>query len=73
MLRGIIVILVMLFFFGFLGTMLLEEFPFFQPVFEEIKELGSTLYNTSLVKYGALPTIVLIIGLVIAIGSSKRL
>lgn len=59
--------------FMVIGNVLLTEFPGLQPLFEELKMHVVNLYNISLVKYGSVTTILLIVAIVILIGSSKRM
>lgn len=55
------------------GSVILEEFPQLQPLFEELKMHVVNLYNISLVKYGSVTTILLIVAIVVLIGTSKRM
>jgi len=55
------------------GTVILEEFPQTQPVFEEIKMHAVNLYDASIERYGTTITILLLIAIIIGIGSSKKI
>jgi len=54
------------------GTIILEEFPQTQPVFEEMKMHAVNLYDASIERYGATITILLLIAIFIVIGSSRK-
>lgn len=54
------------------GTVILEEFPSVQPLFEEFKMHVVNIYNMSIIKYGAIPTILIIIAIFILVGGSKK-
>lgn len=56
----------------FIGNILLTEFPALVPLFEEGKAMVANLYNVSLVRYGAMATILFIIGLLFVFGDSKK-
>lgn len=56
-----------------IGTVILEEFPSLQPLFEELKMHVVNLYNMSIVKYGTVTTLLIIIAIFILVGSSRRL
>lgn len=56
-----------------IGTIVLEEFPAIQPLFEELKMHVINLYNMSLVRYGSVTTIIIIVAIFVLVGSSKRL
>ncbi|HLQ83117.1 MAG TPA: hypothetical protein VK121_04660 [Pseudogracilibacillus sp.] len=56
----------------FVGNILLTEFPSLNPIFEEGKAWLSSMYNMSVVKYGAAATGILIIGLLFLVGDKKR-
>lgn len=71
MFRAIIGGALLIFLFLTIGSILLETFPSVQPMWEEAKELASTLYNTSLGKYGMVGTILLIGGIVVLVGTNK--
>ncbi|MEN1969689.1 hypothetical protein WMZ97_16625 [Lentibacillus sp. N15] len=55
------------------GSVVLDEFPGLQPLFEELKMHVVNLYNISLVKYGTITTLLLIVAIFILVGSSKRI
>ena len=56
-----------------IGTIILQEFPGIQPLFDELKMHVVNLYNISLVRYGTLTTLVIIFAVFVLVGSSKRL
>jgi len=56
----------------FIGNILLTEFPSLVPLFEEGKTMVANLYNVSLVRYGAMATVLFIIGLLFVFGDSKK-
>lgn len=72
MIRFLLGLILGIFLFLIVGSIVLEQFPSVVPVWEEIKGHILTLYNMSLVKYGAIPTVLLIIAIFILFGSSKR-
>lgn len=55
-----------------IGSIVLEEFPTLQPMWEEFKQVVSTIYNQASVKYGTAATILLIFGIGIALSTSKK-
>lgn len=55
-----------------IGSVVLEEFPSIQPLFDELKMHVVNLYNISLVKYGSGVTIFLIVAIFILVGSSSK-
>ncbi len=73
MFRVLIGAVLMIFLFLFVGSIVLEQFPSVQPLWEELKVHVVTLYNMSLVKYGMVSTLLLIIALVILTGSGKKM
>lgn len=73
MFRFLLGFVLAIFLFLVVGSILLEEFPTIQPLWEEIKTQAATLYNMSIVRYGAIPTLLIIVALFILIGSSKRM
>ncbi|WP_040980402.1 MULTISPECIES: hypothetical protein [Oceanobacillus] len=73
MLKFLLGLVLGIFLFLVIGSILLEEFPAVQPLWEEVKLQVVTLYNMSIVRYGAIPTLLIIAGLFILIGSSKRM
>lgn len=69
--RVVFTFIIMIFFILIAGSIILDEFPAVQPVWSEAKEIGGDLYHSSIVEYGSIGTIVLIIGFAILIGSSR--
>jgi len=65
---GLMLLLVLL----IIGSLMLEQFPQLQPLFEEFKSHVVNLYNMSIVKYGMITTLFIIFGLFILFGSSRR-
>jgi len=62
-----------IFLFLIIGSIILEQFPSIVPIWEEGKGHIVALYNMSLVKYGAITTFLIIIALFVVFGSSKRI
>lgn len=54
------------------GSIVLEEFPQLQPLFEEMKMHVVNLYNISLVKYGSVATLCIAVAIFILVGSSSK-
>lgn len=73
MFRTILTIIFMIFLIAVIGSVLLEEFPSLVPLWEEIKMHITELYNMSIVKYGTVVTFLIIVGLFILIGGSKKM
>ena len=73
MLRLLLSIVLFVLLIMVVGSVILEEFPQLQPLFEELKMHVVNLYNISLVKYGSVTTILLIVAIVVLIGTSKRM
>jgi len=71
MFKVLFTMMVMIFFILLIGSLVLEEFPAVQPVWEEMKTIGGDLYESSMVKYGSVGTLILILGLAFLIGSSR--
>lgn len=67
----IVVALAGIFLVSILGSVMLEQFPALQPMWDEFKTVSSELYQSSLAKYGTIATIAIIICIFILIGSSK--
>lgn len=65
MLLGILLIMI-------IGSLILEQFPSLQPLFDELKMHAVNLYNASIIKYGSITTILIIIAIFIVVGSSKK-
>lgn len=65
MLLGILLIMI-------IGSLILEQFPSLQPLFDELKMHTVNLYNASIIKYGSITTILIIIAIFIVVGSSKK-
>lgn len=63
----------MIFLIAVVGSVILEQFPGLVPLWGELKQTVSTLYDKSLIKYGTITTIVLIVAIFIMVGSSKRM
>ncbi|MFS0815424.1 hypothetical protein ABC382_00450 [Lysinibacillus sp. 1P01SD] len=57
---------------AFMGSIALEQFPTLVPIWEELKMQATALYNMSLVKYGAVATILIIFAIFIVVGSSQK-
>ncbi|KIL74710.1 hypothetical protein [Bacillus badius] len=72
MFRLILGAILMIFLIAVIGTVILDQFPSLVPLWEEFKMHVVTIYNMSLVKYGAVPTLMIIIAVFILIGSSKK-
>ncbi len=72
MIRFFIGLILAIFLFLVIGSLILEQFPSVVPIWEEAKGHIVSLYNMSLVKYGAITTFLLIIAIFIVFGSSKK-
>lgn len=72
MFRAIISIILGIFLIVVLGDVILQTFPELTPLWEEFKMIVVNLYESSKVKYGALATIAIIVGLMVVIGTSRR-
>lgn len=57
----------------FLGTIILDEFPQLQPLFDEMIMHTVNLYNLSIVKFGTVATLLFIIAIIVLIGTSKKM
>lgn len=57
----------------FLGTIILDEFPQLQPLFDEMVMHTVNLYNLSIVKFGTVATLLFIIAIIVLIGTSKKM
>lgn len=73
MFRIILGSLFMILIIAVVGTIILEQFPSLVPLWEEFKMHIVSLYDMSVVKYGTGITLLLIIGIVILVGSSKKI
>lgn len=73
MLRVILGTILMILLIVVIGSVILEEFPQLQPLFDELKMHVVNLYNISMVKYGAVTTLIIILAILILVGSSRRL
>ncbi|ALX47705.1 hypothetical protein [Lentibacillus amyloliquefaciens] len=73
MIRFFLALILGIFLFLIVGSLVLEEFPATQPLWEEFKEQVVQLYNMSLVRYGAVTTIVIIIAIFVVFGSNRKL
>lgn len=72
MLRLLLGIILFILLIMVVGSVILEEFPQLQPLFDELKMHAVNLYNISLVKYGSVTTVLLIVAIIVLIGTSKR-
>lgn len=57
----------------FLGTIILDEFPQLQPLFDEMVMHTVNLYNLSIIKFGTVATLLFIIAIIVLIGTSKKM
>ncbi|GAB3051261.1 hypothetical protein [Virgibacillus ainsalahensis] len=73
MIRFFLVVILGIFLFLIVGSLVLEEFPAVQPLWDEFKEQIAKLYNMSIVRYGAVTTFIIIIALVVVFGTNKRI
>jgi len=72
MFKLVIGTILMIFLIVVIGSLLLEQFPTLVPLWEELKMHVVSLYESSLVKYGTITTLVLIVAIFIVVGSSKK-
>lgn len=63
----------MIFIIATVGEILLEQFPQLQPLWEEFKDIITRLYESSKVRYGTVATIMIIIGIIILVSTSKKI
>lgn len=73
MFRTLVSIILGIFLLTILGSILLETFPQLVPLWDEFKTIVVNLYETSQVKYGAIATIAIIVGLLLVFGTSKKI
>lgn len=60
-----------IFLIAVVGSVILDQFPSLQSMWEEAKTVTGELYQSSLAKYGTLFTVAIIIAGFILIGTSK--
>ncbi|KRG13882.1 hypothetical protein ACA30_13150 [Virgibacillus soli] len=72
MFRWFLGIIFMIFLIAVIGNVVLEQFPSLVPLWEEFKMHIITLYEMSIVKYGTIATLMIIIAIVILVGSSNK-
>lgn len=72
MFKAIIYAIFMIFIIAIVGSIILEQFPQLQPLWEEFKMIISNLYESSKVKYGTVATIAIIVGIFILVGTSSK-
>lgn len=72
MFRAILTVVFMVFLIAVVGNVVLDQFPDLVPLWEEFKMHVVNIYNMSLVKYGALPTLFIIVAIVIMFGTSGK-
>lgn len=70
--RGILYFILAMLLILVVGSVILEEFPTVQPLWEELKGHIVTIYNMLIVKYGAITTICIIVAVFLLVGSSSR-
>lgn len=68
----IIGVIATLFVIAVLGDKFMQEFPQFQPVWEELKVWFITIYRSIQAEYGTELTIVFIVGVIAMIVTSKK-
>ncbi|MGE7920673.1 hypothetical protein ACQKM9_17310 [Viridibacillus sp. NPDC093762] len=54
------------------GSLMLEQFPQLQPLWEETQVMAKSLYATAAAKYGIAGAVILIAGVLIMFGTSKH-
>ena len=59
------------FLIALIGSVLLDQFPSLQPMWEEAKTVTGEIYQSSLAKYGTGFTLAIIIAGAILVGTSK--
>lgn len=72
MLKMLLGTLLMVFLIFAIGSVVLEEFPGAQPLWEEGKVHAASLYETSLGKFGMTGTLLLIIAICFLAGTSRK-
>lgn len=72
MLKMLLGALLMMFLIFAIGSVMLEEFPGAQPLWDESKIQASSLYEASLGKFGATGTVLLIIAICFLAGTSRK-
>jgi len=73
MFRALLAMILFILLIMVIGNVVLEEFPQLQPLFDELKMHVVNLYNISIVKYGAVTTLLIIVAIVLLIGTSRRM
>ncbi|MBG9730760.1 hypothetical protein ABD87_14760 [Lysinibacillus sphaericus] len=69
---GVIVVCIAGFFLiALAGSVILDQFPGLQPMWEEAKTVIGELYQSSLARYGTGFTLIIILAIFILIGTSK--
>ncbi|SOC21556.1 hypothetical protein SAMN05880501_11316 [Ureibacillus xyleni] len=70
MFKNILTIVAMILVITVVGSVLLDQFPTLQPIWNEFKEVVGSFYESSKVKYGVLTTVIFIVGIGILFASS---
>ncbi len=73
MFKLIIYAVFMIFIIAVVGSILLEQFPQLIPLWNEFKSIVTEVYQSSKVKYGSIATIAIVAGVVILVGTSKKI
>jgi hypothetical protein len=63
----------MIFILAVVGSIILEQFPQLLPLWNEFKGVLTEVYQSSKVKYGSIATIAIIAGIIILVGTSKKI
>lgn len=71
MFKALIYIILMTFMIVIIGSVLLEQFPQLQPLWQEFTNIVADVYQSSKVKYGTVATIAIIAGVAVMIGTSR--
>lgn len=69
--KTVIYIILMTFLIVLIGSILLEQFPQLQPLWEEFTVIVKEVYQSSKMKYGTIATVAIIVGVFIMIGTSR--
>lgn len=72
MFRMLLGIIFMIFLIAVIGNIVLEQFPSLVPLWEEFKMHITNLYEMSIVKYGTVATLMIIVAVIILVGSSNK-
>lgn len=73
MFRILLYAIFMIFIIAVVGSIILEQFPQLLPMWNEFKAILTEVYQSSKVKYGSIATVAIIVGVIILVGTSKKI